>query len=310
MVLDTSHLHTLARLEPGININDIHAYLCATRREDMINVSRSIVALYEIAESEREYVFRRSDHGIFDEEYSDRAEYKKCFFVNHNQEPAINKVELEYFLNLLYSISFSLYVGFREFFSFNSSFNCAPKQSHLVLLQSFLECIENFYTSLDSLAVLVVLVCGIGEPGVFLSHDGKIDPDPRRVAYSRLQEWLQEPFRSNFHFPPEEETFKLFKAIRNNRAHRPFLDWSYDFMIAGTGTNLMKVQSVIKRQGLFKKSVPAFLEEISFLTCKILHVGLEGTMQTYNERYDYESEHPGLKCRIQRAHDGWSRLLA
>ena len=309
MNFDTSHLHTLARLEPGNNINDIHRYLCATEREDMIGVSRSVVDLYKIAESEREFFFRRNQHGLFDDEYGDRAGYKKCFFINRRKAPEANKVELEYFLDLLYSISFSLYLGTQKFFSFNRDFNSVPKRAHLLLLESFLECVENLYTSIDTLAVLIVLVCGIGKRGIF--SKGKIDPHSEKIVFSNLAEWLgQSPFTDNFRFPAEDNTFRLFKALRNNRAHRPFLDWSYNLKIADSPANLMKVRSIAENTQLYKIYVPLFLADACDLTSTILLAGLEGAFQTYKERHDYEMKHPKLMDRLQEIHDGWSQLLA
>ena len=306
---DKSHLHTLRALEPSNNVNDIHAYLCATGRKDMNMVSRGIVALYEIAESEREYVFRRNKHGIFDETHGDRAEYKKCFFLNQKEKQETNKVELEYFLDLLYSISFSLYVGAREFFSFNRAFNQVPKRRHLVLLEFFLESIENFYASIDTMAVLVVLVSGIGNHGVF--RKDKIDPHAEKIDYLNLPRWLENThFEANFIFPQQTTTFEFFKALRNNRAHRPFLDWSDDFKIAGTPHDLMKVRSVAEKDQLFDIYVPDFLESLSYLTCEILLAGLKGALLTYEERYDYEMKLADEKGKLQHIHDGWSKLLA
>ena len=298
------HLYRLRDLEPG-NINYMHEYLCSTEREDLIRVSKLIADLYEIVESEREPA-ERERHRINDDTYPERSDFKRSFFRQPAAKPGCELVEHEYFLSLLYSISFSVYVATRNFYAFNRGSYEVP-QKHLPLFEAFLEAIENLYVSLDTVAVLVVLVCGVGSEKAF--------GDPAilsKIGFTNLKEWLADsPFKANFRIRYKGRLFEMLKALRNNRAHRPFVDWTVAGEMVDTPQNLIKVRSICEDNDLYEWRTDEFLERVFGMTCNILRAELQGVLTTYKERFDRETDFDTeLKGRIQMAHHEWARILS
>src|SRR5438105_2752387 len=113
--MEDKQLQKLQRIQGNNNILILHQNLCASGRKDLIEISSTIIDIYELAQSERELEFRERDHNIDAAIYPENAEWVRSFFVNPTpRTQSISKVEHEYFLDLLYSISFSLHLALQN----------------------------------------------------------------------------------------------------------------------------------------------------------------------------------------------------
>jgi hypothetical protein len=302
--MQNDHLQKLRKLEPNNNINVIHKYLCDSTNEDLIEISKYIVDLYEIGESEREFE-QRKKHGIGNETYKEYANYKKSFFKNPSPNKSENcLVELEYFLNLLYSISFSLYLSVKNYEDFKKSCSLFERsRTHLRQLEFCLNTFENLYVTLDTMSVLIFLVCGIE----FKKDKKRGQKRPKNIYFSRIKNELNgSEFKRNFavtQFDINRYPMDLLFACRNMRAHRPFFDWNDKGNMVSKLKNLSKVKSVCDRNKLFDKRVDDFVNDAFSMVTSLIKGGLDGVLKTYLDRLE-------AKVKCVQPHKIWEEFLS
>lgn len=302
--MQNDHLQKLRKLEPNNNINVIHKYLYDSTNEDLIEVSKYIVNLYEIGESEREFEHRKK-HGIENETYKEYANYNRSFFKNPSpNKPENSLVELEYFLSLLYSILFSLYLSLKYYEDFKKS--CSPferSRMHLRQLEFCLNALENLYVTLDVMSVLIVLVCGIG----FKKDKHGNLKTLKDILFTVIKRELNRS-RLNGNFTVSEfdincYPMNLLNACRNMRAHRPFFDWNDQGNMVSKPENLSKVKSVCERNKLFDKRVDGFVNDAFSKVICLVKGGLHGVLKTYSDRL-------GAKVQCVQPHKIWEKFLS
>ncbi|MBD3330044.1 hypothetical protein GF354_00770 [Candidatus Peregrinibacteria bacterium] len=282
--MSSKHLTKLAKLEPG-NINIIHKYLCGF--PDIDEISSLITNLYELAESERETVERKK-RGINDSIFPKNTDWERSFFINNNaKNNRDSKVEHEYFLNLLYSLSFTLFLSKQNHKKF------LIEKEHLKKLEYFLSTSENLYVGLDTLAVLVNLTCGI-QKNISNIHFSSLKGDLKNNPYAK--NFKESMFNIN------EPPINMLNKVRNMRAHRPFLDWNNDNKIVSKPENLLKVKSVCEKQNLFNEDIDEFIKKCFEKTMEILIMSLEGIFKTYEERLENDQA-------PQQLHRNWESIL-
>ena len=302
--MKNDHLQKLQKLEPNNNINVIHKYLYDSTNEDLIEVSKYIVNLYEIGESEREFEHRKK-HGIENETYKEYANYNRSFFRNPSpNKPENCLVELEYFLNLLYSISFSLYLSVKNYEDFKKSCSLFVRsRTHLKRLEFCLNTFENLYVTLDAISVLIFLVCGIQ----FKKDNGGVQKGPQNIYFKGIKNELNgskcERKFTVTEFDIKRYPMDLLSACRNMRAHRPFFDWNNQGNMVSKPDNLSKVKSVCERNKLFDKRVDEFVNDAFSKVICLVKGGLHGVLKTYSDR---------LKAKVQceQPHKIWEKFLS
>jgi len=283
------HLKKLEQLEPNNNINVIHKYLCDSGDDNLVKISSTITNLYEVAESERE-LEERKKHGIDEKTYRENAEWKRSFFVNPKPKNVKNnKVEHEYFLNLLYSLSFTLYLARKNYNGFLKA------ELHLSKYEYSLNTLENLYTVLDTLAVLIYLTCGLNK-------------SVTDMYFSALKGDLKSthPYTENFDlkvFSINKYPLNMLNKIRNMCVHRPFLDWDIQSKIVLSPSNLSKVRSVCERDGLYNNDIHDFIKKCFEETTNILKISLDGVLKTYRQRLENDQA-------VQWLHCTWEDFLA
>ncbi len=292
------HLDRLTIIEWGTHIDEIHGLLCKQGDDDLVEISKLVTELYTIAESEREPE-HREQRLITD--YAERADWKQAFFINHEALPEYRKVEHHFFLNLLYSISFSLRLVVNNRSQYHNSHSNLEQRGY------FLECAEDLYVVLDTLALMVTLVCGI-PPTDF----GKNKHFPGCISYPSLARAIRgSPFEENYRFLHKGPNFELLRGLRDAKAHRPFLDWPNGCMVSERH-DLLRVSTYCESHQLFSIRVSDFLEGSFREVLKVVQTGLEGILVTYSKRFEYESTKAkeAERACFQAAHKEWSRILA
>jgi hypothetical protein len=166
---------------------------------------------------------------------------------------------------------------------------------HLAAYEHFLSLSNNLFISLDISIILIYLLSGVlGKRGVkgiqFNNKSIKLLKQKLDSQYFNLDESVL------------SENIKLLKTIRNNRAHRPHINWDRG-KIVSSQKDLNKVRSVCERESLFNQDIFTFIEQSISESSNIVLQILKSSRNIYEARLN-------KTITITQPHKDWHEFLS